>query len=300
MNNEMEQKHIPTDEQIARFLGGTATEEEKNAVLEYMSQSDENLEEVLAIADAVQAQRSSLTSQQSTSKSVAWRIAASVAVILLAGGAWLLLRDRGVNLEATPSNTVAMNTTPVVTPTPGGNATDGQTPSSDNTIVPTNNQATRQSNNALIADADAAAGGDEALSSKYNSMPQVTTRTSIDEGSQRNVAAVQRNDNSSSTQDYLRDVIVVENPRPRETTVWEKGTPFTFSWKCSDAENVILWMKDKDGNKWILREDITGKDGSYVIPAEKQALFSGTIVWKIEVYFRSGHKKSPTGFIRVD
>lgn len=286
----MEQKHIPTDEQIARFLGGTATEEEKNAVLEYMSQSDENLEEVLAIADAVQAQRSSLTSQQSTSKSVAWRIAASVAVILLAGGAWLLLRDRGVNLEATSSNTVAMNTTPVGTSTPGSNATDGQTPSSDNTIVPTSNQATRQSNNTLIADADA-----DPLSAKYKSLPSDVVRTPDAAGNPSLTVASSEVVGSQINPLKTQYDIVFREPVPE---TWKKGTPLTLSWNCS-AQEIRLMVKPNDNSKvWIVNKKITsdskeGKEGVFVLTKEMQdalTIENNKLLLRMEAYFNGVSK----------
>ena len=43
-----------TDEMIARHLSGKATPEEESAVLDYMSENDEHLEDLLAISAAVE------------------------------------------------------------------------------------------------------------------------------------------------------------------------------------------------------------------------------------------------------
>ncbi len=43
-----------TDEMIARYLSGKATPEEESAVLDYMSENDERVEDLLAMSAAVE------------------------------------------------------------------------------------------------------------------------------------------------------------------------------------------------------------------------------------------------------
>lgn len=288
----MEQKHIPTDEQIARFLGGTATEEEKNAVLEYMSQSDENLEEVLAIADAVQAQRSSLTSQQSTSKSVAWRIAASVAVILLAGGAWLLLRDRGVDLETPSSTTVAMNTTPAPTPvpsTPGTvTVTDNQGQSDNQTIKQPNNK----SSNTLVADAGADIDLSRFQSEELHGGAQTRQTISGNEGPY--MASLTTGTSGQSRPETER-IVLPEVPKQ-----WLPGTDLVIKWK-TDAPKIKVMVKPQGAKYWICEREI---DNTNVNPCqwvtsitisskERQdyALYNNKVVWRIEATFEDGKRE---------
>jgi hypothetical protein len=46
-----------TDEMIARYLSGKATPEEELAVLDYMSENDEHLEDLLTMSAAIEASR---------------------------------------------------------------------------------------------------------------------------------------------------------------------------------------------------------------------------------------------------
>lgn len=122
----MEKKNIITDEQIASFLSGTATEEEKNTVLEYVAESDENLDELMSIAEVASNYRRTIHEGFKTPtqhshhavkhtilwrkpKPIVWRVAASVAVVLVSGGLLFALAGRGSNPET--GNQFAIKTT---------------------------------------------------------------------------------------------------------------------------------------------------------------------------------------------
>lgn len=82
-----------SDEVLASFLSGMATEDEEAAVLAYMSQNDENLEDLVNIADGIKAQNES--SEVKPVRRILFmpaktfgRVAASVAVLAVAGTVW--------------------------------------------------------------------------------------------------------------------------------------------------------------------------------------------------------------------
>lgn len=82
-----------TDEMIARYLSGKATPEEESAVLDYMSENDDHLEDLLAMSAAIET--NSIEAEKSKGKNVeetrnrkvrplwpALSIAASIALII--------------------------------------------------------------------------------------------------------------------------------------------------------------------------------------------------------------------------
>lgn len=293
MNSEMEQKHNITDEQIARFLSGTASEEEKNAILEYMSQSDENIDELMSIADAVQAQRNNHQAvKPSGNRTVAWRIAASVAVILLAGGAWILLRDHGVDLETPSSTTVAMNTTPAPTPvpsTPGTvTVTDNQGQSDNQTIKQPNNK----SSNTLVADAGADIDLSRFQSEELHGGAQTRQTISGNEGPY--MASLTTGTSGQSRPETER-IVLPEVPKQ-----WLPGTDLVIKWK-TDAPKIKVMVKPQGAKYWICEREI---DNTYVNPRqwvtsitisskERQdyALYNNKVVWRIEATFEDGKRE---------
>lgn len=92
-----------TDELIATYLSGNATKEEENLVLDYMGESEEHLDSLLAVADALRVQQESthhkrkplqeantfLPLQKPPIHRYIYSAAASVAILLVVGGIWL-------------------------------------------------------------------------------------------------------------------------------------------------------------------------------------------------------------------
>lgn len=95
-----------TDEILNKYLNGTASEEEKNAVKEYMAESDEHLYELMSIVDAIR-EHQEIDNQKVKpiikTKAVYYRVAAAVAVLLVCGGIWLT--QRNVSLSVGGQNT---------------------------------------------------------------------------------------------------------------------------------------------------------------------------------------------------
>ena len=73
-----------TDEMIARYLSGKATPEEESAVLDYMSENDEHLEDLLAMSAAVEQFGGQKVEQKKRIRPLwtALSIAASIALVI--------------------------------------------------------------------------------------------------------------------------------------------------------------------------------------------------------------------------
>ena len=100
---DSENKHI-SDELLARYLSGKATPEEESAVLDYLSESDERVEDLLAMSAAIET-----TKQQDDKTKVrplwpALSAAASVALLIGVGIAiWHNSASNGVNIDPAPA-----------------------------------------------------------------------------------------------------------------------------------------------------------------------------------------------------
>ncbi len=289
----MEQNFKITDEQMARFIAGTATEEEKNAILEYMSQSDENLDELMSIVDAVQAQRVASSAPTRKTSPAIRSVAASVAVLLLAGGAWMLLRDRGVNLESPSSNTVAMNITPV--PSSDASGDDSQL-----TRTPSHSAAQSSSYSDLIADADPVANATPLAEKNSTSQQGTTQAANSSDGSGILMASSEA---ISTNPIKTEHDIVFRAPIPSE---WKFGTGLTFSWNCN-APVIKLMMKPQGELEWLYLKRITSdaqewKDGKVIVTAKEQGLLtsnSNKVMWRMEAYFNGGEKTVKEGLITI-
>lgn len=96
-----------TDDILDKFLSGEATEEEKNAVMEYMTESDEHLDELMCITEALREHRE-VEKPKAKPKAVYYRAAAAVAVLLVSGGLWFGL-SRGTEPETEPELIAQLN-----------------------------------------------------------------------------------------------------------------------------------------------------------------------------------------------
>lgn len=74
-----------TDEMIARYLSGKATPEEESAVLDYMSENDGNLDDLLTITAAVEQFGKRDTERKSHVRSLWPAISAAASVAILIG-----------------------------------------------------------------------------------------------------------------------------------------------------------------------------------------------------------------------
>ena len=74
-----------TDEMIARYLSGKSTSDEEAAVLDYMSENDEHLEELLAMAAAVEQFGDQKTEHKSRIRPLWSALSAAASVALLIG-----------------------------------------------------------------------------------------------------------------------------------------------------------------------------------------------------------------------
>ena len=109
----MENKKEISDELLDKYLSGQCTEAEEAEVLDYMSQSDEIIDDLMNIVAAIEAQKkaTSLVPKKETRRFVPWAAAASV--LLLVGLAWFFTsRNNGMQMYQAPAfaeqDTIAM------------------------------------------------------------------------------------------------------------------------------------------------------------------------------------------------
>ena len=111
---DSENKHI-SDEVLARYLSGKATAEEETAVLDYLSENDERVEDLLAMSAAIETcstgveESKSQKVEESKGRRVRplWPVisaAASVALLIGVGIAlWHNSASNGVNIDPAPA-----------------------------------------------------------------------------------------------------------------------------------------------------------------------------------------------------
>ena len=100
----MENKKVISDELLAKYLSGQCTEAEEAEVLDYMSQSDENIDDLMNIVAAIEAQKkaASLATKKETRRLIPW--AAAAFVLLLVGLAWFFTtRNNGMQVTQSPA-----------------------------------------------------------------------------------------------------------------------------------------------------------------------------------------------------
>ena len=100
----MENKKEISDELLAKYLSGQCTEAEEAKVLDYMSQSDENIDDLTNIVAAIEAQKKAvvLAPKKETRRFIPWSAAASV--LLLLGLAWFFTtRNNGMQVTQSPA-----------------------------------------------------------------------------------------------------------------------------------------------------------------------------------------------------
>ena len=110
----MENKKEITDELLDKYLSGQCTEDEEAEVLDYMAQSDENVDDLMNIVAAIEAQKkaTSLATKKVTRRFIPWSAAASV--LLLVGLAWFFT-TRNNEMHITPSPAFAEQDTIEIT-----------------------------------------------------------------------------------------------------------------------------------------------------------------------------------------
>ena len=100
----MENKKEISDELLDKYLSGQCTEAEEAEVLDYMSQSDENIDDLMNIVAAIEAQKKAavLAPKKETRRFIPWSAAASV--LLLLGLAWFFTtRNNGMQVTQSPA-----------------------------------------------------------------------------------------------------------------------------------------------------------------------------------------------------
>ena len=100
----MENKKEISDELLAKYLSGQCTEAEEAEVLDYMSQSDENIDDLTNIVAAIETQKKTtrLATKTVTRRFIPWSAAASV--LLLLGLAWFFTtRNNGMQVTQSPA-----------------------------------------------------------------------------------------------------------------------------------------------------------------------------------------------------
>lgn len=100
----MNDKHEISDELLTKYISGQCTEAEEAGVLDYMAQNDENVDDLLNIVAAVEAQKKAdaLEANKKKRRAIPWAAAASV--LLVVGLAWFFTtRNSGMQIEKAPT-----------------------------------------------------------------------------------------------------------------------------------------------------------------------------------------------------
>ncbi len=100
----MNDKHEISDELLTKYISGQCTETEEAEVLDYMAQHDENVDDLMNIVAAIEAQKKaeSLALKKKPRRYIPWAAAASV--LLVVGIAALFsTRNSGVQIDQAPS-----------------------------------------------------------------------------------------------------------------------------------------------------------------------------------------------------
>lgn len=100
----MENRKEISDELLAKYLSGQCTEAEETEVLDYMAQSDENIDDLTNIVAAIEAQKkaTTLAPKKETRSFIPWSAAASV--LLLLGLTWFFTtRNNGMQMYQSPA-----------------------------------------------------------------------------------------------------------------------------------------------------------------------------------------------------
>lgn len=306
----MEKKNSITDEQIVSFLSGTASEEEQNAVLEYVAESDENLDELMSIAEAVYKHRKSrheklqaseqLAHQQPTAKHaiiwrkpkpIVWRVAASVAVVLVAGGLLFALAGRGSNPET--GNQFAINTTENPNDTLVFSEEEEDLRDATNDIQHTS----RPNEPTLIAES----APEKAFYDSYGPLPMSVSRH-VDakreggalQASSQVATSPQAPSTTNPPETYYN---IIANVPER----WKMGDALHISWKCN-APELKLIIRPQNSNVWMYNKTFPFEQDSVVISSsvqEKLAWDSDTLVWRMTVLFDNGKQSEKHGTIVV-
>lgn len=311
----MEQKQKITDEQIALFLSGIATEEDRASVYNYMSESDENLEELMLIAEAVSAQRKADADAKATVMKatpiqhryimplhrfnhVGWRVAASVAVVLVVGSIVFALSNRGVGSSSNDGPMVAINTTPKEFPSNGdvGNA--------DNTAIRHIHHSMKAPQSSdMLAESEPSFTNNGSFWDRYRLPLSKNTSTSGNSETRNLMASLQKKEtqkketNSSDTKNSLDTVHV-----PKQCNA---GDDMVISWECSMPQKVVLEMgpKAKD-SLWIYKKEFPASQKSVVVSSNvlrNLTIETDEIRWRMTAYSDNGRKsQEKTGIIKIE
>lgn len=114
-----------SDEQLARYLSGTATPDEESEVLDHAAAADEHAEELLDIAAAIRVQQKAQQKQRSARPIY---LAAAVLVLLIAAGAGYLFLGNSPDMGGTAASpaTAEIKTTDSAEGIPASPATPSQ------------------------------------------------------------------------------------------------------------------------------------------------------------------------------
>lgn len=303
----MEKKNNITDEQISSFISGTASEEEKNAVLEYVAESDENLDELMSIVEVASNYRKTIQEGIQTPaqhshrvathtvlwrkpKPRVWRVAASVAVVLVAGGLLFVFAGRGSNPET--GNQFAANTAdnPTDTFVSSEEAEDLQE------ATKKMQQPSRPNESTLIAKADP----EKMPADSYDPLPIVNRNLSaqgqggaLQASSQ--IASSQHTPSTTNPPDTYYEI------KASVPTQWKMGDALLVSWKCN-APELKLMIRPQNSNVWMYNKTFPFEKDSVVISSsvqEKLAWDSDTLVWRMTVLFDNGKQSEKHGTIVV-
>lgn len=309
----MEQKQKITDEQIALFLSGIATEEDRESVYNYMSESDENLEELMLIAEAVSAQRKADADAKATVMKatpihhryimplhrfnhVGWRVAASVAVVLVVGSIVFALSNRGVGSSSNDGPMVAINTTPKEFPSNGdvGNA--------DNTAIRHIHHSMKapQSSN-MLAESESSSTNNGSFWDRRRSSSSKNTSTSGNSEKRNVMASSQKKETKSSDTENSLDTLTLTPHVPEQC---KAGDDMVISWECSSMpQKVALEMVPNAKDGWKYQKEFPASQKSGVVPSNvlsNLTIETDEIIWRMTAYSDNGRKsQEKTGIIKI-
>lgn len=232
----MEKKEMITDEELAQYFSGNTPAEEEQEILDKITNSDWETDDLIAIATALKKQKEA---EQPKPKTMYYRVAAAIALLVVAGGVVF----RITKMQDSDQELIAMN-----------NTTQGMSvnPTEVHEIIEENSSDMQQVKQHYREDHNNATNSTQPkkrlLFPSYHQSPIIRNNTSLGNG--EGGTTYQAAYSHSVGEDQPSDVQHVSNIlKCSFADEWHKGKTFMFTWE-SNAVSVELRLKPTMSNEW--------------------------------------------------
>lgn len=287
-------KELEFDELLTKYIDDTATEEEENRVLDYVAENKECLGEMIQIAESIRAQRKAERKQRK--EVFAYRVAASVALLLVAGGLWFTIGGNNNNGGEMLAQNNVSNEPDIIIDCDLGS-------SSEDTVFKRQFEPHSLSvggNNAELHSRPIFAknGSETEMPGEKQTEPDASVSQTIhpvrhDGTTSAHMASlevVSSNNQATSGNRLLADCTI--------PTVWPKGADLEIKW-TSNADKVTLTFISVDGE--TDNREVKGSQGSFIYPAtmREQYVRHGSVIKCILTVSTNTDEEKQTGIIRL-